>query len=85
MTPDEICVAFFDTGCKITIKDLDELVLIEGNSTALEFLANLILAQVRCKKDCGFEISPTGPGNALFSADSNRGLYIHLTHEGDEP
>jgi hypothetical protein len=53
-------------------------VLIEGNSTALNFLAELLQA-VAAAKDRGFEISPHGPGNLYFATDSKFGVYLHLT------
>lgn len=80
MTPDKICEHFAQTGGKLTVKDLDELVLIEGDPAALEFLGRLLIAQAQFERDCGFEISPAGPGMALFTKDSTRGFYIHVKH-----
>jgi hypothetical protein len=50
-------------------------VLIEGNSEALKFLANLILAQAEAM--CGLQIHPNGPGSMHFTTDSDLGLYLH--------
>jgi hypothetical protein len=83
MTPDELCENFSKTGMKLSVKDLDGLVLIEGEPVALEFLGQLLIAQAQFKKDCGFEIGPTGPGNALFTPDSARGFYIHVRHSSN--
>jgi hypothetical protein len=58
-------------------------VLIEGNKTALNFLAELLQA-VAAAKDCGFEISPNGPGNLFFAPDSKFGVYLHLTDGAGE-
>ena len=78
MTPDELCEQFATTCIRISVKDLEELVLIEGEPAALEFLGHLLIAQAQFKKDCGFEIGPAGPGSALFTPDSTRGFYIHV-------
>jgi hypothetical protein len=77
-SPDEVCAKFADTGAKITIKMMDdEHILIEGSAEALEFVGRLLQAQAAFSNDCGFHISPTGPGNALFSESSALGIYIH--------
>jgi hypothetical protein len=57
-------------------------VLIEGNKTALNFLAELLQA-VAAAKESGFEISPNGPGNLFFAPESKFGVYLHLTDGGD--
>jgi hypothetical protein len=80
MSPDELCNSFAQTGAKLTVKDLNELVLIEGDPSALMFLGQLLIAQAQFKQDCGFEIGPNGPGNVLFSEGSTRGFYIHVIH-----
>jgi hypothetical protein len=78
LSPDEVCEKFADSGTKLTIKLLgDEHILIEGSAMALEFVARLFQAQATFSKDCGFSISPTGAGNALFSKSSTFGIYIH--------
>ncbi|HEV8581370.1 MAG TPA: hypothetical protein VGX68_20075 [Thermoanaerobaculia bacterium] len=81
MTPDEISEEFAKAGVKISVRDLDELILIEGNRQALEFLGRLLIAQAESTSDCGFQFSPSGPGSALFTLDSTRGFYIHLKHD----
>ena len=54
------------------------VLLIEGDSRSLTFLAEVILAQASFSEvDCGFEISPGGPGSAFFHPRSTIGLYIH--------
>jgi hypothetical protein len=77
-SPDHVCASFAEGGGQITIKMLDtENILIEGSATALEFLGRLLQAQAAFPKDCGFQISPIGAGNALFSPSSSLGIYIH--------
>ena len=51
-------------------------VLIEGSRKSLEALARVIQA-VAADEDCGYGISPSGPGNAYFSKKSKFGIYIH--------
>ena len=78
LSPDAVCAVFSDQQGKITLRMLeDDTVLIEGDGKALEFLGHLLLAQAQFSKDCGFQISPGGAGNALFSPQSTHGLYIH--------
>jgi hypothetical protein len=78
LSPDKICAAFSDTPEKLTVRQLEsDTVLIEGSAEALEFLGNLLIAQARFAKDCGFQISPTGAGSALFSSEATVGVYIH--------
>src|SRR5471032_3385800 len=75
-SPDQVCGSFAEGGGQITIKMLDtENILIEGSATALEFLGRLLQAQAAFPKDCGFQISPIGAGNALFSPSSSLGIY----------
>lgn len=78
MTPDELCNEFAGTDLKISVKDLEDLVLIEGEPAALEFLGRLLIAQAQFKKDDGFQIAPSGPGGVLFTEDSTQGFYIHV-------
>ncbi len=53
------------------------MVLIEGDALSLEYFARLVLAQAGFLADCGFSISPSGPGTKFFDNDSQAGLYIH--------
>ncbi|QBB71512.1 hypothetical protein ELE36_14750 [Pseudolysobacter antarcticus] len=79
-SPDAICAGFAEASQKLTFRALEEgTVLIEGSAAALEFLGTLLIAQARFDKDCGFQLSPTGAGNAVFSDESNLGFYIHRT------
>jgi hypothetical protein len=77
-SPDSVCASFADCADKITIRTLEEgEVLIEGSAAALEFLGSLLVAQAHYRQDCGFHISPSGAGSALFSPSSTLGVYIH--------
>lgn len=75
MSPDDVCGKYADRNVKISITDLEDLVLIKGTKEGLEFLGELLLAQAKFR-DSGFQMCPSGAGNALFTADSTRGLYI---------
>lgn len=77
-SPDQVCANAASQGIKMTIVQKDDFVLIEGNQEALMFLSQLFAAQSRATKGAGFQISPHCAGNALFSSDSDMGLYIHL-------
>lgn len=54
------------------------LLLIEGDSATLRYLGELLLAAAE-EEDCGFSISPSGPGQVFFAAGAEMGLYIHRT------
>src|SRR5450631_783062 len=77
-SPDQVFASFAEGGGFIFIDTATtENILIEGSATALEFLGKLLQAQAAFPKDCGFQISPVGAGNALFSQSSTLGIYIH--------
>jgi hypothetical protein len=82
INPDHVAREYIGKDVKLTVRDLDELVLIEGEPEALEMLGRMILAQARFTRDCGFEMSPRGPGSAFFTAESTRGLYVHVRRDG---
>ena len=85
-SPDSVCDQYAERGAKLTLELLDDdCVLIEGSALDLEFLGQLLLAQARFERDSGFEISPTGPGQALFKSDSTLGACIHRTDSCRDP
>ena len=51
--------------------------LIEGSSSALRMLAELLLAVADEAENDGFSISPFGAGRFHFSKSSKLGVYIH--------
>ena len=51
-------------------------VLLEGSKASLENLAEVILA-VANDDDCGYGLSPKGPGSAGFSKNADLAIYIH--------
>ena len=62
---------------KVTVKKLDkEVILVEGNRTAFEFLGELFLAFARSNEH-SVQIWPRGPGNARFTSQSTLGFYLH--------
>jgi hypothetical protein len=61
----------------LTVKKLDRgTVLLEGDSEALRFLAELLLAHIE-ERDDGFQIGPLGPGSVFFTPESTLGIYVH--------
>ena len=94
MSPDKVCDEYAreyteEELPKLTIKFLDEsedTILIEGESSALEFLGKLLLSQAKYK-DCGFEIGPGAAGSIFFSKESALNLYMHRipcnSHKGN--
>lgn len=77
MTTDSICAKYAEVGVKLTVRDLgDDVVLIQGNSVTLRFLGELLVAHAE-GIDTGFQLSPTGEGNALFASDATKGLYLN--------
>ena len=79
-SPDKVCAYSADKGIRVTIQKMegdDNWILIEGDAEALAFLGHLLISQSEFQKDCGFQLSPKGPGRALFNRKSDTGLYIH--------
>jgi hypothetical protein len=52
-------------------------VFIEGDTNALRFLAELILAQIDSDYGCELDIHPAGAGSSHFSPESTLGIYVH--------
>jgi hypothetical protein len=62
---------------RLTVRKLArDTVLIEGTSTSLRFLAQILLA-LAVERDCGFQLSPRGAGSAWFAKDAQLGIYLH--------
>lgn len=82
MKPDDICEKYSERRIKILTKNLTKnIILIEGNSEALEFVGQLFLALSKSKEDCGFQISPSGAGKMFFKPSASKGFYIHRLHD----
>jgi len=70
---------------KLSVQNLDkDTILIEGDRTALEFLAELLITYARSGEHA-IQFSPKGAGLALFTKQSTMGFYIHQLpcSEGD--
>jgi hypothetical protein len=77
-TPDRVC-ANRPVDLKIKVRPLPEnpaLVWIEAGAEGFRFLAELFAAHADAE-DCGFEISPAGPGSAAFASGSTIGFFLH--------
>src|SRR4029434_5267293 len=75
-SPDNVCTEFADRARSLAIRLADpSTVLIEGDPESWRFLGELLVAQASYESDCGFEISPKGPGSAFFANRSGLGLY----------
>ena len=62
---------------KLTLRKLDKTtVLVEGDSTALEFLGELLLACARSDEH-SIQMSPNGAGKNRFTKESTLGIYVH--------
>jgi len=82
--PDDVWRLYKGKKVRLAVKLLPEekpegrpSVLLEGNRTSLEWLADTILASAAYKQDCGFFVAPDGPGNIFFNKQSGFGIYIH--------
>lgn len=74
--PDWACGAYSGNK-KITIKLIDDMVLVEGEAEAIEFLGKLLLAQANEEKDCSLFLGPRSAGRSFFTKKSTHGFYIH--------
>jgi len=64
-------------GAKLTVRKLDKAtLLIEGDSTAFEFLGELLIAHARSNEH-SLQISPRGAGSNRFGEKSTLGFYFH--------
>jgi hypothetical protein len=79
-TVDNVCVSYADKGAKIAVIPLQgtrDLILIEGDRLAFEFLGRLFLAHAKGTNGCGLQIGPKYAGSALSSKKAKLGLYLH--------
>jgi hypothetical protein len=86
MRPDDVCERYAGRNVKLSLSLLDgDMVLIEGDRSSLEFLAELIQAQARFESDTGFSIQPNGAGRVFFKNDSKLGIYLHRKDSQEAP
>ena len=77
---DDVSTAYADRGAKITIRPLrtdPNMVLIEGDELAFEYLGKLFLAHAKAINGCGYSLDPRAAGCALHSTESTLGLSLH--------
>jgi hypothetical protein len=80
VTVDMVSAAYADRGAKITMRPSrtdPNMVLIEGDELAFEFLGRLFLAHAKAINGCGYSLDPHGAGRALHSKESILGLALH--------
>jgi len=80
VTTNSVCAAYADKGVKLLVKQLPEdpeIVLIEGEALAFEFLGKLFLAHSQHIDGCGLQMGPKYAGNAFFSKKAKLGIYLH--------
>ncbi len=89
-TVNELFKNYADKDIQLVVRKLDkddadetECVLIGGRTDELRFLRDLIDALIHDAADDGFEISPTGPGCAYFSAKASTALYFFKNENSD--
>lgn len=97
MRPDQVCAKYrgdsrVPTKDKITVQllkddkgETTDLLLIEGEAKALEFLGRVLIAHAKSKKDCEFWFGPHNAGCAFFTKKSTHGFYIHRVPCSTEP
>ncbi|HEX2061320.1 MAG TPA: hypothetical protein VHK90_11310 [Thermoanaerobaculia bacterium] len=76
MKPDDVCKEYGTRPIKLQVRDLGDVILVEGTREALEFLGKVFIAQSAANDD-GFEIGPRGPGEYFFDPRAEKGFYIH--------
>ncbi|MGO4134314.1 hypothetical protein ACEQ6A_07135 [Rhizobium brockwellii] len=81
---DGVCEKYSGDRVGLNVRLLDDdgdknIVLIEGQATALRFLAELLLAVADGEPGETFYISPFSAGRMHFSKDSELGFYLHRT------
>jgi hypothetical protein len=83
MKPNDVIREYNKEKIVLTVKELagdPETILFEGDAKALEFLGKLIIAQAqnRDNQGCTLQLSPNSAGSAYFSAESTKGILIHV-------
>jgi hypothetical protein len=76
--PDRVCENRPDH-VQIKVHPLPEdpnVVLIEADADGFRFLSEVFAAEA-IAEDCGFQISPSGAGSAIFAPESKLGFYLH--------
>jgi hypothetical protein len=64
----------------------EDMVLIEGDAEALEFLGNILKGLAHTKTYCDFHFGPKQGGNIFFDkTHSTHGIYIHRLPCVDDP
>ena len=78
-SPDKVSEQYAQKGAKLTVRLLDdEFVLLEGDANGLEFLGTLLLAYAQGKGNGhSGQLGPKSAGNAFFTPESTKGIYIH--------
>ena len=77
-TVNEAIDAFEDKGVNLKVRILeDELVLIQGNKTSLEFIGKLLLALASSSNEDSAQFSPRGAGKHFFDKNSELGFYLN--------
>jgi len=84
ISPDKLWKLYEGREVRLTVKVLPEekreglpSILLEGDRTSLEWLADFILASAAFERDCSSSAAPDGPGNIFFDKSSEFGIYIH--------
>ena len=93
MIPDAVCAAYAEKKRKkkLTVQTYKEeeteadMILIEGEADALEFLGNVFLAQAKYQEECNFYFGPRTAGSGFFTKNSTHGIYIHRLPCRDNP
>ena len=83
LTPNEVLQKHSDSRSKLTVRTFSDnetpeerYVLLEGDETALKFLADLILAHLT-SGTCNISLHPKAAGKVHFDPESTMGIYIH--------
>jgi hypothetical protein len=75
---DRVCDDYSIRGVRLHLSTIDGAVLIEGDSTSLEFLGKLLLAQASPAENSSHkQLSPSGAGKIFFAPNSQLGIYVH--------
>jgi hypothetical protein len=85
ISPDHVWRLYEGKKVRLTVRLLREekpegkpSILLEGDRTSLEWLADMILASAAFEQDCGSFVAPDGPGNIFFNKKKSEfGIYIH--------
>lgn len=80
MNINSIFEEYSSKGTKLEVRMLNkDMILIEGDSEALEFFGRLLISLAKSDSQNSIQIGPKVAGSNFFTPSSTKGIYFHKT------